>query len=200
MERRGFSLKKTLFTSGLCILLFLVACSKEEIETNMSEEVADFTFTTQKNEPISLSDLEGKWWIADFVFTNCTTVCLPMTSNMAALQTKIKEDDLNVHLVSFTVDPDYDTPEVLTKYGESYGADFSSWSFVTGYDFETIKRFSSESFLSPIIEPPPGEDQVQHGTRFFLINPDGDIVKNYEGINADEIDNILDDLKIVVDE
>lgn len=71
----------------------------------------------KKNEPISLSDLEGKWWIADFVFTNCTTVCLPMTSNMAALQTKIKEDD-------FSVDPDYDTPEVLTKYGESYGGKF----------------------------------------------------------------------------
>src|SRR5690606_11784817 len=100
----------------LSLFFFLVACSGYPIETNMSEEVADFEFTTQDNETLSSEDLEGKWWIADFIFTNCTTVCLPMTYNMSQLQTALKEENLDVNLVSFSVDPDYDTPEVLRKY------------------------------------------------------------------------------------
>src|SRR5690606_21997288 len=142
--------------------LFLVACEGEKIETNMSEKVGDFEFTTQNNEKLQLDDLKGEWWIADFIFTNCTSVCLPMTSNMAKLQTNIEEAGLGVQLVSFSVDPEFDSPDVLKEYGEEYGADFSSWSFLTGYEFERIKEFSTKSFRSLVVEPPPGSDQVTH--------------------------------------
>lgn len=197
---RGFSLRKLLFIFGLSSILFLVACGKEEIETNMSEKVADFTFTTQDNENLSLDDLKGEWWVADFIFTNCTTVCLPMTSNMAELQSMIKNEGLNVQLISFSVDPDHDSPEVLKEYAEEYGADLSNWSFITGYDFETIKEFSIQSFRSLVQEPPPGDDQVTHGTGFFLVNPDGEIIKKYDGVDPAEMDVIINDLKVVLDE
>lgn len=199
-RRRGFSLRKLLFIFGFSTILLLVACGEEHIETNMSEKVADFTFTTQDNEKLSLDDLKGQWWIADFIFTNCTTVCLPMTSNMAELQSKIKDESLDVQLLSFSVDPDHDSSEVLKEYGEGYGADFSSWSFLTGYDFETIKEFSIKSFRSLVQEAPPGDDQVTHGTRFFLVNPDGEIIKSYDGIDAAEMEVIIKDLKIALDE
>jgi protein SCO1/2 len=182
----------------LSILLILSACGGT-IETNMEEEVANFEFTNQDNETVSLADLEGKWWIADFIFTNCTTVCLPMTANMSDLQTKINEEDLDVELISFSVDPEYDTPEVLKSYGESYGADFSNWQFLTGYDFETIKDLSVNSFRSALEPAPPGDDQVMHGTSFFLVNPDGDIIKRYSGIKSEEMDTIVEDLKVVAD-
>lgn len=182
------------------VLLFLVACEGEKIETNMSEKVGDFEFTTQNNEKLQLDDLKGEWWIADFIFTNCTSVCLPMTSNMAKLQTNIEEAGLGVQLVSFSVDPEFDSPDVLKEYGEEYGADFSSWSFLTGYEFERIKEFSTKSFRSLVVEPPPGSDQVTHGTRFFLVNPEGEVIKSYNGIEASTIDDILSDLKIVIKE
>ncbi|RKQ37334.1 SCO family protein [Oceanobacillus halophilus] len=179
----------------LGLILILVACGGYPIETNMSEDVANFEFTTQDNEKLSLSDLEGEWWIADFVFTNCTTVCLPMTANMSQLQNKIKEENLDVQLISFSVDPENDTPEVLKNYGESYEADFSSWTFLTGYDFETIKELSIKSFKNLVSEPPEGSNQVTHGTSFFLVSPEGEVVKNYSGVNSSEIPSIISDLK-----
>ena len=122
-------MRKLLFVFVFSGILFLAACGEENIETNMSEKVADFNFITQDNEELSLDDLKGEWWIADFIFTNCTTACLPMTTNMAALQTKVKEEDLNIQFISFSVEPDYDSPEVLKESAEGYGADLSSWSF-----------------------------------------------------------------------
>ncbi|WP_040980480.1 MULTISPECIES: SCO family protein [Oceanobacillus] len=188
-------MKRSLFL--LLILTFLLAACGKEIETNMDEEVENFEFITQDNQTLSLEDLKGSWWVADFIFTNCTTVCLPMTSNMAELQRKMKEEDINASLVSFTVDPDIDTPEVLKAYASSYGADFSNWTFLTGYAPETIKGFSVNSFRS-IVEPPPEDsNQVTHGTSFYLIDPEGKIIKRYSGVDSQSIEEIIDDLKIV---
>ena len=190
-------MKKLFAVLIFCAVVLLAACG-EEIEPNMEGEVADFSFTTQANETLSLDDLKGEWWIADFIFTNCTTVCLPMTTNMADLQSKLKEEDLNVQLVSFSVDPDYDSPEVLTEYAKEYDADFSNWSFLTGYDFETIKELSMNSFRSVVEQAAPGDDQVTHGTSFFLVNPDGEIIKRYSGVDNNEMDLIVEDLKLVL--
>ena len=182
---------------ALIIVVFLAACGEKEIETNMSGEVEDFEFTTQDNEKLGLKDLEGEWWVADFVFTKCITVCLPMTTNMSQLQDLLDEEGINVQLVSFTVDPENDTPEVLKKYAESYDADLSNWSFLTGYDFETVKELSVGSFRSEL-EENPGSDQITHGVRFFLVNPDGEVIKNYYGIDMKEVEVIVDDLKKVL--
>lgn len=181
----------------LVLILFLAACGKGEIESNMSKQIEDFEFTTQDNEQLGLDDLKGKWWIADFIFTNCTSVCIPMTYNMSQLQTKLKEENLAVELVSFTVDPDVDSPEVLKEYAESYQVDLSNWNFLTGYDFDTIKEFAINSFMTGVKEE-PDSDQITHGVRFFLVNPEGEIIKNYMGTEAEEMDAIIEDLKKVL--
>ncbi|WP_373895868.1 SCO family protein [Virgibacillus sp. CBA3643] len=178
------------------IVLFLVACG-EDIETNMSEDVAEFEFTTQDNETLSLEDLKGEWWIADFVFTNCTTVCLTMTPNMSRLQSTLEEENIDAQLLSFSVDPDYDTPEVLKEYADEYDADLRNWTFLTGYDFETIKEFSITSFRSLVAEPQSDSDQVTHGTSFFLVNPEGKVIKQYDGVDMNVVDYITEDLKAV---
>lgn len=182
----------------LMFVLLLVACGGEDIETNMSEDVGDFEFTTQDNEKFGLNDLDGEWWVADFVFTNCTTVCLPMTSNMSALQDKLKDKNLDAQFVSFSVDPEHDTPEVLKEYAADYDADLNNWTFLTGYDFQTIKELSIKSFKSMLAEPLPDDDQVTHGTSFFLVNPEGEVVKKYSGIDQAEIDEIVEDLEAVL--
>ncbi|MEK3909539.1 SCO family protein [Oceanobacillus sp. FSL K6-0127] len=191
---------KKILLLHILLAFILIGCSSEAIETNMSEKVDDFQFTTQDNESLGLKDLEGQWWIADFIFTNCTTVCLPMTANMAELQSRMKDENLDVQLVSFSVDPDYDTPEVLKEYGERYQADFGNWSFLTGYDFQTIKELSIKSFKNLVKEPLEGDNQVMHGTRFFLVNPEGEVIKGYDGISSSEIDIIVGDLRAVTKE
>ena len=183
----------------LSLILFLVGCGGEykDIDPNMSEDIADFEFTTQDNQSLSLEDLEGEWWIADFIFTNCTSVCLPMTHNMSILQTKLNEENIDAQLVSFSVDPDYDSPEVLKEYAEEYDADLSNWSFLTGYDFQTIKELSIKSFRSLVQAPERGSDQVSHGTGFMLVTPEGKLIKSYDGLSAGDMDLIVEDLKVI---
>jgi len=187
-------MKRTLV---LILTLFLIACG-QGIEPNMSRDVNDFSFTAQDGTKRSLQDLKGKWWIADFIFTNCKTVCLPMTANMAKLQDEANKQNLPVEFISFSVDPAFDTPEILKAYGETYEADFSNWSFLTGYDFETIKELSVKSFASLLDAPPQGSDQVTHGTSFFLVNPEGKVIKRYSGVEAKEMNIILEDLKKIL--
>ena len=180
----------------LCaIILFLSACSPK-IETNMSEEIPDFEFTTQDNKPLGLDDLKGDWWIAYFSYTNCITVCPRTTANMVGVQEKLKEAGLEPQIVSFGIDPDYDTPEVLKKYAADFGADLSTMSFLTGYDFETIQELSRKTFLSVLEKG--ALDQRAHSYYFYLVNPDGEIVKRYDGLTATENELLVDDVKTVL--
>ncbi|MBO1001583.1 SCO family protein [Pseudogracilibacillus auburnensis] len=189
-------MKKLIQCTMIFTLLILAACGGNKVETTMSEEVMDFEATTQAGDTLTRDDLKGEYWVADFIFTNCTTVCLPMTRNMKILQDKMQEAGIeNVQLVSFSVDPDRDTPEVLTEYANEYGADLENWTFLTGYDFDSIKELSIKSFKSLVAEPPEGDDQVMHGTSFFLVNPEGEVIKNYTGIEMDAMDEIVSDLK-----
>lgn len=179
----------------LVLLALLAGCGAyREIDPNYSEDIADFSFMTQDEEELSLADLEGKWWVANFIFTNCEDVCLPMTYHMSMLQDQLKENDLDVHLVSFSVDPDYDSPEVMKEFAADYDVDYTNWSFLTGYDFETIRELSIKSFRSPVQEPKRGSDQVLHGTAFMLVTPDGKMIKSYNGLSAAEMDVIVEDL------
>lgn len=184
------------FAFTLSLITFITACSKT-IETNMEREVPDFEFTNQDGETVSLTDLEGNWWVADLIFTNCEDICIPMTSNMVNLQKDLQEKELDVQLISFTVDPDHDTPEVLREYAEEYDADLSNWSFLTGYDFETIQDMAYETFMQ-MVENDPDSDQVAHGAQFYLINPEGEAIKFYSGLNPEELDELIEDLETVL--
>lgn len=187
--------KKSLVFLAIVFIIILQGCApKLPIETNIKEKVAHFSFTNQDEQPFGRDDLEGDWWIADFIFTNCTTACLPMSANMSMLQERLAEEDLDVQLVSFSVDPEFDSPEVLQEYGEQYGADFSRWHFLTGYDFKTIKQLSVKSFRAFLQAPDDGSDQFTHDTRFFLVDPKGNIVKGYSGLESISVEEMMDDL------
>lgn len=168
--------------------------SKQPMATMAPDmNLGDFEAVNQDEDAITKADLDGEWSVVNFIFTNCTTVCLPMTRNMAYLQGELDEAGLNdVNLVSFTVDPERDTPEVLQEYGDSYGANYDNWDFLTGYDFDTVKQFSEEHFKSPLMEAPEGEDQITHTVSFFVINPDGEIIHRFNGQEQDEMDKLKD--------
>lgn len=183
-------------------LLFLTACTKDTIERNMAHEVQAFEFKNQNDETVSLDDLKGTWWIADFMYTNCHLVCPRMTNNLLKVQDRLKEENISrkVELISFTVDPEFDKPEVLQAYAENYQIDLDNWSFLTGYDLETIKDLSMNSFQTVLQEASPENpnELIAHGTYFFLVNPEGTIIKKYDGLGPKDIDILLEDLKMLL--
>lgn len=189
--------KKYLIIAFLLLPLLLAGCGNG-IKDPLNWEIEDFTFTNQANEKFGLADLEGKVWLADFVFTNCTTVCLPMTSNMVELQQQFKEEGLDINIVSFSVDPQVDKPEVLKSYAENYGADFASWNLLTGYTPEKIDKFAMANFRTIARKPEDG-DQVLHGTEFYLVDKDGVVMKSYNGVNP-AVEDIISDAKILLAE
>jgi protein SCO1 len=177
------------------VAVFAAACGNSGLKDEVNYPIEDFTFTNQDGEQLSKKDLKGKVWVADFVFTNCADVCPPMTANMAKLQDMIKEEKLeNVEIVSFSVDPTVDKPEVLKEYGQKFNVDFSNWSFLTGYSQEEIEKFALESFKALVKKPEEG-DQVIHGTDFYLIDQEGVMRKYYTGLKEVPFDQIVEDIK-----
>ena len=93
--------------------------------------VPDFTLISQAGQTTNLKDLEGKVWVADFIYTNCTGPCPRMSSEMRQVQEAVR-NLTEVKLVSFTVDPVRDTPQVLAVYAKRFQAEPSRWLFLTG--------------------------------------------------------------------
>jgi protein SCO1/2 len=163
--------------------------------------VPDFVLTNRDGSPVRLADLAGAPWIADFVFTRCAASCPLMTLRMARLDRELPED-IGVRLVSFTVDPDYDTPEVLEKYAQSYSAP-GRWLFLTG-GRDALYRLIGDGFkLALDASPPPGtaseKEPILHSTRFVLVDGRGDIRGYYDAFDEESMDRLARDLRAISD-
>lgn len=185
---------------GLLIVtcvLFLQACWGGQIKNAVEWPIEHFEYTDHNGKPFSLADLEGKVWVATFIFTNCKTVCPPMTANMARLQRMVAQEGLEqVEFVAFSVDPEVDTPEALREYATRYTDNTENWHFLTGYVQEHIEQFARDNFKA-IVHKPENDDQVIHGTDFYLVNQEGVIVKYYSGLDV-PYEEIIGDIKILL--
>lgn len=181
---------------SLVMILLLSSCGNT-IPNARNYPIEQFSFTDQDGNTLSLDDLKGKVWIADFIFTNCADVCLPMTANMSKLQSMLKEKGIeDVEFVSFSVDPDVDSPEVIKEFAERFHADFSNWHFLTGYSQEHIEQFAKNSFKATVLKPEKS-DQVIHTVDFYLVNQEGAMVKYYTGLEEIPFDDIINHIKIL---
>ncbi|MFY4776843.1 SCO family protein [Metabacillus sp. RGM 3146] len=193
-------MKKSLYSFYLSasLILFLSgvlsSCQNAGVASPLNDKVSDFHFTNQDGRPFSKSDLDGKVWIADFIFTSCKTICPPMTANMRILQRKAEEENIPLEIVSFSVDPNVDTPAKLKQFGEKFHSSFSNWDFLTGYSDSDISALARQSFKT-IVKKPVNEDQVIHGTSFYLVDQKGMIVKNYSGAEKPPFNEMLSDIK-----
>lgn len=173
----------------LCILL-LSACGRQTYEKNM----VPFTFIDQHGQPFGTDNLTGSPWIANFIFTNCKTVCPPMTTEMALLQKHFNKEGIAVEFVSFTVDPTVDSPSTLNEYMQVFTDDDSNWHMLTGYSQQEIEIFAREQFQT-MVQKPTSSNQVIHGTTFFLFNKEGALVKEYSYIDNSYVEELLKDIK-----
>ena len=136
-------------------------------------EIPSFRFTTQEGKVLGKEDLLGKVWVADFVFTRCTGPCPVMTSRMAELAKGLAKAK-DVRLVSISVDPEHDTPAVLSEYAGRMLADPSKWIFLTGPKQE-IDDFARKGMFQVLAYD--GKGVPTHSTRFLVIDREGKIRK-----------------------
>lgn len=185
----------------LASLMFLSACSAGAVEpmSRYGDEIQDFEVTNQDDDTFTREDMDGKVWLMSFIFTNCATVCPPMTQNMTAAAQELEEKGIEDYgIMSFSVDPEVDTPAVLTEYAEWYDIpENTEWQFLTGYDYNFIRGFAEDNFKTIVAPPPKGSNQVTHGTAFYLIDSDGTIIKDYAGVDSG--DNKFPQAEVVSD-
>jgi protein SCO1/2 len=168
--------------------------SKNEASQSLDWDVQPFTFKDQNDNDFGSENLKNKVWLADFIFTNCESVCPPMTAHVAKLQQMAKDENVDVDFVSFSIDPKRDDAKALTAFGKNYEADFSNWHFVGGYEQKEIENFAKESFKTPIIADPKS-DQFMHATAFFLVNKEGKVTYRYDGVENTPFEKIIEDAK-----
>jgi len=141
---------------------------RHEVELKRYALAPPFSLTERSGKTITNHDLEGKIYVDDFIFTTCPGPCPIISANMAKLQQKLAGDS-NVQLVSFTVDPQDDTPAVLAAYANHLGADPQKWSFLTGPK-EQVYDLIQNGFLQSVQDNhgkhlAPGELNAQNNKR-----------------------------------
>ncbi|KAB1069710.1 SCO family protein [Tamlana haliotis] len=136
-----------------------------------AKKVPPFSFTNQDGETITNEDYSGKVYVIEFFFTTCPTICPRMNANLIQIQNTFEGfDDFGV--ASFTINPDYDTPEVLKAYAKTYGVTNPNWHLMTG-DKDTIYRLSNEGFNLYTGEDENVEGGFEHSGNFALIDKNG---------------------------
>ena len=180
----------------LIVIIGLIAIlqpNKEQEKLPIIGQIPAFDLIDQDGNKFTLDNLKGNVWLADFIFTTCAGPCPIMTERMSTVQHDLIGID-KLQFVSFTVNPDYDTPEVLKKYAKRFDADITSWSFVTG-KYEQIQELIANGFKMG-----DEEEIVFHSTRFALVDHDGNLRGYYSGTEPKEHDNLTRDIYSLIKE
>lgn len=156
--------------------------------------IADFSLTNQNGKIVSQTDYADKIYIADFFFTTCPTICPIMTKNMVDIQNRTKNDD--VLLLSHSVTPVIDSVTQLKKYALEKGIDDSKWNLVTG-DKKQIYELARKSYLAVKTDGDGGPYDMIHTENFILVDKQKRIRGFYDGTNTEEIERLLEDLKVL---
>jgi cytochrome oxidase Cu insertion factor (SCO1/SenC/PrrC family) len=158
--------------------------------------VDDFELVERNGRTVRRDDLKGKVWVASFVFTRCSGPCPQVTGTLARLQSQLAGEP-DVVLVTFTVDPDHDRPDVLKAYADNFGADPERWLFLTGPHDEVYHLIQGSFHLG--VQRNDGPDAnpgtaVTHSTRLVVVDRKGHVRGYFDGRQVDETGQKVDDL------
>lgn len=188
---------KTILVLGaiflVCGLPFLLAFTKfhglsksHGVQSNLPiiAEVPYFELTNQKEVRVKSASLKGKAWVADFIFTRCGGTCPAMTKKMKELKEKMP----SLSLVSFTVDPTFDTPQILNQYVKRFELPEKDWTFLTGS--KPVMQQISRGFKIAGAEEP-----VFHSNRFILIDSHNLIRGYYDPFDPASFEKLIQDIR-----
>lgn len=176
------------FVVPAALVVILSACSIQSAPPlPVYYDVPRFQLTSQDGQPFDSQVLAGKIWVADFIYTTCPGPCPRMTSQMREIQDAIQKMP-DVKLVSFTVDPEHDTPEALAAYAKVHGASPEHWYFLTG-PHDALQHLDRDVFKLGNVDA-----SLQHSTRFVLIDRQSKIRGYYDTSESGSIPKVIQDI------
>lgn len=156
--------------------------------------VPDFAFTSERGRPMTVRDLEGKAWIADFIFTRCGGFCPMMSQRMEELASTLK-DEPRVAFVSFDVDPEHDSLADLATYSRQHRADPERWVFLRG-DRPGVRSLAGEGFKLAIVDGHADDPEpILHSSHFVLVDKRREIRGYYDGAESAGVDTLATDAR-----
>jgi protein SCO1 len=194
--RSGVAWKLILILIPIVTLLLLLWLRHIEVAALRQRAVSSygtvpaFELLNQNGQPFGSAQLAGKIWIADFIYTTCPGPCPMISSRMSELQKPLEKSD--VHLVSFSVDPEKDTPQVLRGYAEKLQADPARWDFLTGPK-SAIYKLSHDGFKLALSDGGDERGIPVHSTRMVLVDRHGQIRGYYDATEPDAVTKLLAD-------
>ena len=171
----------------------------EGISDTVYDPIPLFAFTNQDGNVLTNDFMLGKIAVVDFFFTNCTSICPMLSSQMARLQHSVKAENINDQVVflSHTVDPKHDSAEVLKAYANRMGVDFSNWNFVTGNE-EDIYWQAKEGYKLTAFPSDTAQGGFFHTDQIALIDQEGRIRGYYDGTSTKAVDQLFIDLHLLL--
>lgn len=167
----------------------------KEVQDTVYPKIPAFKFLNQDSVWISSKSIKNKVWIANFFFTSCPTICPKMTSQMKRLSLLTKDLDKEVQYLSFSINPDRDTPSLLRKYIRKNGITTKNWYFFTGNSEEDVHFLGDQHFLVNAREDLGSEGGYAHSEAFVLVDKEGYIRGMYNGTDTKEVDKLQKDLR-----
>lgn len=159
-----------------------------------------FRLLNQDSLPFTEDSLRGWIHVADYFFTRCPGICPQLSRSMAKLQDFLADKPVQVRLVSYTVDPEYDIPSVLREYAARYQADTRRWSFITGAE-STLYRLAVRGYLIPVdkaADTSQGELGYVHSDMLVLVDPELRIRGFYSGLDSLQVRRLMDDINLLL--
>lgn len=160
--------------------------------------IPDFSFVNQNGDTINQGIVENKIYVTDFFFTSCPTICPVMKRQMIKVYEKFK-DNPEVMILSHTIDPEHDTPEVLHKFAVDMGITGNQWQFLTGPK-EKIYEIGQGSYLVTAKEDATAEGGYIHSGAFILVDKDRRVRGMYDGTTEEGTTRLMEDITILLAE
>ncbi len=188
-----------LLAAGLALVIalaFVARAHRPRPAPALYGHVPSFHLVDQHGAPFSDGSMLGHVSVVDFIFTRCPSSCPRLTAHMGELQARLEREGSRARLVSFSVDPDNDTPPVLAEYAARAHADDKRWSFLTGPDADVRTAVVSGFKVALDKEPRPDSNEydVVHGDWFVLVDPRGSLRGYYQTDDPKDLDGLVADL------
>ncbi|SFT65406.1 protein SCO1/2 [Algoriphagus locisalis] len=158
--------------------------------------IPEFSFTNQEGKTVGRSDMEGMITIVDFFFTSCPSICPKMSAEMERVNDMFRDED-KVRIMSISIDPTYDTPEILKEYASEHNAVAGKWDFLTGGVQETYD-LAKCGFIIPTVDGMGVPDDFVHSDKFMLIDEQGRIRGYYSGTSREDVDLLMLETKVLL--
>ena len=170
---------------------------KEVVDT-IYNVIPPFTFTNQYGEKVTEKVVENKIYVTDFFFTSCPTICPVMKRQMIKVFQQFKGNP-EVMILSHTIDPEHDTPQVLNKFAKDLGIEGTQWQFLTGSK-EKIYKIGQESYMSTAKEDKSAEGGYIHSGAFILVDKEKHVRGMYDGTTEEGTQKLISDMRRLLDE